>query len=895
MPEPAADDVRGPAGWFARWLPRHIRERCFSPTYCDLLSAHVRGSAGQPAWRRAASSLAFRARITTALMQCALMALFETGRRSGTLSPPAVFNGVGQMLTQDLRFALRMLWKNPGFTAVAVITLALGIGANTAIFSVVHAVILRPLPYSEPDRILELSETARGRLTTISPPNLVDWIAQNTTFAAISAYNDTTVTLTGGVEPEQLDAALIGVELFQVLGLAPARGRHFVPDEARPGGPRAVMLGHGPWQQRFGGDEDIVGRTLAFDGEPFQVVGIMPPGITFPGEIDIWFPLRITGDELTPNQRGAHYLNAVGRLKPDVTVAQAIDDLARIEQRIADQYSSVQGYGVWAQPLLDSMVDRVRKPLWMLLGAVGFVLLIACVNVSNLLLARASARRTEIAVRSALGAGRWRIVRQLLAESVLLAVAAGVCGVLMAAWGVRALDAVIPQGLPRAGEIHVNAIVLLFSVIVSIATGILFGVVPSMYASSADLSSVLRDACRDGSAGGGRRAFRNALVAIEVALALVLLTGAGLAIRSFDRLSGVDPGFDPSGVLAVSLSVPGTRYADPAAVGRFYERFVSTLGDQPGVVAAGGVMIPPLAGRGFGGTFTIVGADESNDQQLQVRAATAGYLEALRIPLRRGRLFTALDRAGGPPVAIISEEAARRYWPGRNPIGQRLRLHVGISGREPVREIVGLVGDVKLRAIESTPAAVVYVPHGQYVAEAMTVFVRGNGDPMALLPMVKTQLAGIDREIPLTRVQPATGMVAASVSEPRFRMILLGLFAGLALALSAVGLYGVMAFVVSERQGEIAVRMALGADRGTVLRLVLGQGMLPVAFGMAAGLAAAAALTRLMTGLLYEVNALDPVTYIGVALVLSFVAASACFIPARRATLIDPLAALRAE
>ena len=799
------------------------------------------------------------------------------------------------MLMQDLRYALRMLWKHPGFTAVATITLALGIGANTAIFSVVHAVLLRPLPYNGPDRILALNETARGSVTTISPPNLMDWKAQNTTFSAIAAYEDTTVTLSGGFEPEQLDAALVGVELFEVLGVAPMRGRGFESNEAKPGGPRAVVLGYGPWQRRFGGDEAIVGRMLTFDGRPFQVVGIMPRGVTFPGEIDLWFPLRLAEDELTPNQRGAHYLNAVGRLNPDVTIEQAIGDLARIEQRIADQHSSVQGYGVWATPLLDSMVGGVRRPLLLLLGAVGFVLLIACANVSNLLLARASARRTEIAVRSALGAGRWRIVRQLLAESVLLALAGGVCGVLLAVWGVRALDVLLPQNLPRAGGIDVNATVLLFSVIVSMATGILFGVVPSIYASSADLAAFLKDARRDGSSGGVRRTFRGALVSIEVALALVLLIGAGLAMRSFDRLSGIDPGFDPSGVLAVSLSVPGARYPDTAAIARFYQQYVESLGTQPGVAAAGAVMIPPLARSGFGGTFSIVGSDDSDDRRMQVRAATAGYLEALRIPLRRGRVFSEADRASGLPVTIISEEAARRYWPGRDPIGQRLRLHVGISGREPVREIVGVVGDVKLRAIDSAPAAVAYVPHGQYVADTMTVFVRGMGNPMALLPMVKSQLAGIDREIALARVRPATEIVAASVSDPRFRMTLLGLFAAMALVLAAVGLYGVMAYAVSQRRGEIGVRMALGADRRDVLRLVLAQGMLPVAIGMAAGLAAAGALTKVMSGLLYEVNPLDPVTYVGVAVVLSVVAAIACYIPARRATLVDPLAALRAE
>jgi putative ABC transport system permease protein len=893
LSDPIPDDLSGLSGWCARRLPSHVRERCFRPTYYELLSTHVLESSDVPLRHRAAGALAFRAGVATALVQCAFLAIADARRRRSVQPSQPILSGVAPMLVQDLRFAFRMLWKHPGFTAVATIALALGIGASTAIFSVVQAVLLRPLPYNGPERIFELSETARGGLMTLSPPNLLDWKAQNTTFSAIAAYNDTSVTLSGDFEPEQLDAALVGVEIFEVLGVAPARGRRFVPDEARPGGPRAVILGHGPWQQRFGGDEGIIGRTLTFDGRPFQVVGVMPRGFTFPGEMDLWFPLRLTDDELTPNQRGAHYLNAVGRLKPGVTIAQAIDDLARIEQRIADQHASVQGYGVWAQPLLDSMVGNVRKPLLILFGAVGFVLLIACANVSNLLLARASARRTEIAVRSALGAGRWQIVRQLLAESVLLALAGGLCGLLLAAWGVRTLNGVLPQNLPRAGGIDLNASILVFSVIVSMATGVVFGIVPSMYASSADLVSFLKDARRDGSSGSSRRTFRNALVAIEVALALVLLTGAGLAIRSFDRLTAIDPGFDPSGVLAVSLTLSG--YPDAAATARFYEQYVESLRSQPGVAAAGGVMRPPLASGGFGGTFTIVGAEDAEDQSMQVRAATAGYMEALRIPLRRGRLLTTADGGNGQPVAILSEEASRRFFPGRDPVGQRIRLHVGITGTDPVREIVGVVGNVKLRRIDSAPAAVAYVPHSQYVSDDMTIFVRGKSDPMALVPMVKSQLASIDREVALTRVLPAERLVAASVAEPRFRMILLGLFAAIALALAAVGLYGVMAFAVSQRQAEIGVRMALGADRTTVLRLVLAQGMLPVAIGMAVGLAAAAALTKLMSGLLYEVSPLDPVTYAAVALVLSVVAATACYIPARRATRVDPLAALRAE
>jgi putative ABC transport system permease protein len=800
------------------------------------------------------------------------------------------------MLTQDVRFAARMLWKDPGFTIVATIALALGIGASTAIFSVVHAVLVRPLPYSDPATIVEVNETARGGLMTVSPPNFLDWKADTRTFAALAAYNDLTTTLSGGFEPERLDAAVVGAEVFEVLGVGPALGRGFGPAEERPGGPRTVVLGHGLWQRRFGGDPSILGRSVTFNGQRYEIVGVMPRGFTFPDGIDLWFPLVLTEEDTRPNQRGAHYLSAIGRLKPGVTPQQAIEDLTAIEQAIAARHSSVQGYGIWVRPLLDSMVGSVRRPLLMLLGAVAFVLLIACVNVSNLLIARGSTRRGEIAIRSALGAGRWRIVRQLLAESLMLSLAGGAAGVLLAAWGIRVLVALLPQDLPRADGIDVNGTVLGFSLAVSVLTGVFFGVAPALSASKPDLASFLKQARRDGPASGGRRGFRNTLIAIEVALALVLLAGAGLSMRSFARLSSVDPGFDPAGVLAVSISLPEGRYTNTSSVARFYADLIEAVAGQPGIVAAGAVMMPPLSAGGFGGTFSIRGRDDSDDQRMQVRAATAGYFEALRIPLRRGRLFTAHDRETSVPVAVISEEAARRFWPGADPIGQRIRIHVSVVGiRETEREIVGVVGNVKTRTLERASPPVAYVPHAQYAAESMTVFVQTTGDPLAVLPVVKSQLGLLDGTVALARVRPAERIVAAAVAQPRFRTVLLGLFAAIALLLAAVGLYGVTAFSVSHRRAELAMRMALGAERGDVLRLVLIQSLVPVAFGIAVGLVGAAVLSRVMSNLLFEISRFDPITFCVVPLVLGAVAAAACFIPARRATTLDPLIALRAE
>ena len=891
------DELRGVARLAVRLLPTDVLERWYLPTWYELLSRHADGEPDRRPRHAVAAAVLLQLRAAVALLDCARLILID-GLRSAALSIRALPSQGVPMLFNDLRFAARVLRKNLGFTAVAVLTLALGVGANTAIFSVVHAVLLRTLPFPQPDRILELNETARGSMLTLSPPNLLDWKAQNTTFSAIAAYSESTTTLSGGSEPEQLDAAEVGAELFAILGVPPMYGRVFNAADEQRGGPRVVMLGYGLWQRRFGGDPSLVGGTLTFDGRPYQVIGIMPRGVTFPGEIDLWFPLRLMPEDISPNQRGAHYLSAVGRLKDGVTATQAIADLARIEAQITAQFSSVEGYGVWAQPLLDSMVGEVRRPLLMLLGAVGFVLLIACVNVSNLLLARASGRRTEIAVRSALGAGRIRIVRQLLAESLLLALVGGLCGIVLAAWGVRALDTLLPQDLPRAAGIAVNLPVLLFSAAVAVLTGLFFGVVPSLQASTSDVSTFLREGRRDGGGSGGSRAFRNVLVATEVALAIVLLTGAGLAARSFDRLTRIDLGFNPQNVLSLTVTPSAPRYAEGAALVDLYRRYVDGMATQPGVKAAGAVMMPPLARGGFGGTFSIIGAPESDDLRMSVRAITHGYLEAAEIPVKRGRSFTAADTETAQPVAIISEEAARRYWPGKDPIGQRIRIHVGLrqgSGREGEREIVGVVGDVKLRQISGPASPAVYVPHSQYVADSMTVFIRTAGDPAAIAQIAKARLAEIDPSIAVTRLGPATQHVSSAVAQPRFRMVLLGAFAVMALVLAVVGLYGVLAYSVTRRQSEIGLRMALGADRSSVLRLILIQGLIPVFAGIVAGLAIAAVLTRTMRTLLYGVEPIDPITYTVVAVGLGVVAAVACYVPARRATRIDPLSALRTE
>jgi putative ABC transport system permease protein len=661
-----------------------------------------------------------------------------------------------------------------------------------------------------------------------------------------------------------------------------------------PSARKVAMLGHALWQRAFGGDASIVGRQITLEGEAYEVVGVMPAGFDFPDSSEAWVPLQLDDHNLGDNQRGAHYLNAAGRLRPGVTATQASADLDRIEQDLARRFpSKMTGYSVAAVPLLTSMVDGVRQPLAILFGAVAFVLLIACVNVSNLLLARATTRTGEIAVRSALGAGRGRLVRQLLAESVVLSLAGGLVGLLLASWGVHALMTVAPPDLPRAGAVRIDGTILAFSVALSILAGLIFGSVPAVIASRPDLTVFLRGAGRDGGASGRRRRLRSMLVAAQVALALVLLAGAGLAIRSFQRLTHVDPGFRTDKVLTFSINLPDAPYPTLAAQARFFRDFTERLQQIPGVAAAGAVSFLPVTRAGFGGSFTIYGRPANDDEgNAQVRSITPGYMEALSIPLKAGRFFTAQDGESGPRVALVSEAAARRYWPGENPVGKQIRVHINESVKAP-REIVGVVGDVRTRGMDTEPAPVIYTPHAQFGAESMSVVVRANGDPALLVPAAKAALGAIGPAVALGRVRSMDEVVAANVAEPRFRTLLLTIFAIVALVLASLGLYGVVAFSVNQRRAELGLRIALGADPRQVLRLVLREGMTPVAIGIAAGLAGAAAVARLMATLLFNVDPFDPVTFAAVAATLAGVALVACYVPARRATRVDPACSLR--
>jgi putative ABC transport system permease protein len=890
------EGIDAAAGRIARCFPPEIASRVFAPAWHDARHRHaVRRRRAQSPVKRAALHIALAGALVALTVQSLRVAIQERRARRRFQPAHPQPRGVDPMLLQDLRFAVRMLWRKPGFTLTAVAVLALTIGANTAIFSIVQAVLLRPLPFDQPERIVRINETSERGRTSVSPPNFADWQARNRSFEAMAAYDQRIVTLFDGEVPERVDAAAVGPQVFDVLGVRALLGRTFTADEARVTGPRVVILGHDLWQRRFGGNHRIVGTSLTIDAERYEVIGVMPRGFAFPDGYQLWLPLAFAQSDLRDSQRGAHYVEAVGRLKAGVTREQAEADVDSIERQIAQVHSNVQGYGIWLEPVFDVVVGEYRRPLWMLLGAVVCVLLIGCANISNLLLARGASRHTEMSVRAALGASRWRITRQLLAESILLSLAGGAIGLLLAVWGGRAMSALLPADVPRDAAVTVDTGVLLFTTIVAVVTGILFGLAPALEASRGDLVTSLKESRRDGGSGSRGRA-RHVLVVAEVALALVLLAGAGLAVRSFDRLSRIDTGFDARGTLVMDLVLPEASYSDAGSIVRFYRTYLDSLTAQPGVAAAGAVAIPPLARGGFGGTFTLIGKPEPKDEpRMAVRSVTPGYFEAARVPLRRGRLITGADRENAAGVAVISETAARQYWPGEDPIGQRIRIHVSTMTSEKEREIVGVVGDVRAARIENAPAPLVYVPHAQYPFEFMTIFVRSAGAPMSLAPMVRAQLAGIDPQIAIGNLRPGDSLVAEAMAQPRFRMVLLAAFAATALLLAALGLYGVMSFAVSQRRSEIGLRIALGAAQGEVVSLVLRQGMTPVLTGIVLGLAGALALTNILRGLLFGIEPFDPLTFTAVVLLLAAIAALACYLPARRAAAVDPLVALRTD
>jgi putative ABC transport system permease protein len=799
-----------------------------------------------------------------------------------------------QTLLQDLRYGARMLVKQPSFTLIAVLTLALGIGANTAIFSVVNALLLRPLPYPESEQLtwVWMDNRPEGiREDITSWPNFEDWRARNQSFQAMAGVRDRRFNLTGAGEPEELYGANVSPNFFELMRVSPARGRGFNADEEQEGRDQVVVIGHGLWQRRFGGDEKIVGQTLSLNGQPQTIIGVMPPGFQFPNKTEVWKPLAPDGQMRAA--RSAFWLPVIGRLKPGVTRAQAQTDMTGIAQRLEQQYpDSNTGFGVNVVLMHEQLVGRMRTALWVLLGAVGCVLLIACANAANLLLARAATRQKEIAIRAALGASRGRVARQLLTESVLLAAVGGGLGLWLARWGLDALVVFAPSDLPRAESISMDRRVLFFTLGLSLLTGLVFGLAPALQASKPGLGEVLKEGGRGG--GGGGRHTRNVLVVAEIALALVLLVGAGLLLKSSWRLQQVNPGFNPERVLKVRLSLPPSKYPEGANVAAFYQQLLERLRALPGVQAAGMSSSVLLNKVHNSSGINIEGRPAPADgprPELPLDSVSPSYFQVLGMQLLQGRNFTEQDQRDGLSVAIVNETMARRFWPDEDPIGKRFNF--GDGGRWWT--VVGVVRDSRRQGLDAPIRIESFLPHAQRPVRAMEVVLRTTDDPLVMARTVRSAVWSLDGDLPVSEIQTVEEMMGARVAPRRFNLLLLGLFALVAVLLAAVGIYGVMSYSVTQRTHEIGIRLALGAQTRAVLSLVIGQGMRLALLGVGIGLTAAAGLTRLMAGLLFGVSATDPLTFGAIALLLVGIVLLACWIPARRATKVDPMIALRAE
>ncbi len=806
-------------------------------------------------------------------------------------------------MLKDLRQGLRSLLKRPGLTAVALVTLALGIGVNTAIFSAVDSVLLRPLSFADPDRLMAVWEHTPHLgivANEFAPANYFDLRKQNTVFDGVGAFGQLSTNFTGEGEPEQLEGHLVTANVFSILGVAPALGRTFAADEDQQGRENVAVLSHSLWQRRFNRDPGIINRRITLNGESFTVVGVMPPNLFFPvRETELWVPWSM--EEGQAEGRGDHYFRLVARLKPGVTREQANAEAEAIAARLAIAYPRTnEGLGFVVNSFHQDYVGDLRRPMLILFAAVGLVLLIACANVANLLLAQATTRRREIAIRMALGASRWAIARQLLTESLLLAAAGGLLGVLGAIWGVAALAQVLPESLAKLQAISVDSRVFLFTGGVTVLTAIAFGVVPALHATRANPGDALAKTSRDLAGGLSGRYFRRALVIAEVALAVVLLAGAGLLIRSFHRLNQVDLGFKPDNLLTMRMVLPLPKYRDPEARRAFYDELFRRLNEIPGVEAAGINTRLPLSTSGMKFSFSVEGRTMPSDSNLPFalyRVVNPDYFNAMGIPLQRGRVFDTRDTAAATPVFVINRRLAEQYWPGEDPTGKRLKIGP-VDGPNQWATVIGVVGDVRQAGLYGEQLAELYAPYAQERRSWMSprdLVVRTNGHAAALAGAVREAVWQVDKDQPVSNIRTMDEVFAATVSRERFQTLLLGLFAALALALACVGLYGVISYAVAQRTHEIGIRMALGAQAGDVLKLVLRQGMTLTFVGLVFGIAGALAVTRVMTDLLFGVTATDSVTFISVAALLILVAFLACYVPARRATKVDPLIALRYE
>lgn len=803
-------------------------------------------------------------------------------------------------LWQDIRFAARMLLKNWSVTAIIIVVLGLGIGVNTAIFSVVNAALLRPLPFDDPEKLVWLSEDSpQVPQLSISYPNFLDWREQNTVFSGIAATQFRSLNLTGADDPERLSGRAVSANFFDLLGVKPALGRSFITDEDRPGANRVCIINNGLWQRRFGSEKGIVGKQLSLSGENYTVIGVLPESYRFGTPTDVFVPIGLRADEM--KERQSHPgIYAIARLKPGVTIEAARAEIVRLAERIAVQYGMPSSSAALT-PLHEYLVSDVRSSLLVLLVAVGFVLAIACANVANLLLARAASRRKEVAIRTALGAGRWRIIRQLLTESVLLSLVGGTVGLLLAVWGIDVLRAASADILPTTALVNLDSKVLLFTLFISIFTGIIFGLAPALGASKADMNETLKEGGRGATIGRRGGVLRSLLVVSEVALSLVLLVGAGLLIKSFLNILNTDPGFNSQNLLTMQLSLK-VEQGEGRKVLNFFTEAHDRIAALPGVEAAAYSNGLPLGAASDTGFF-IEGRpkpDPSQGPQAMLYVTSPGYLKAMGLHLIRGRFFTAQDTQSSPRVAVIDEAFARQHFPDQDPVGQRL------SGNEdnPTTEIVGVVAHVKhfgLDAEESIKPQL-YLPFNQAPDELlprlgtrMNLLLRTSNDPLALTAAVRREVQALDPNQPLYNVTTMEQTLDQSLATQRLSTMLLMMFACVALVLAAFGIYGVMSYVVTQRRHEIGIRMALGAQRADVLRLILRQGMWLTAYGVVLGLAAAFGLSRLMSSLLFGVSPTDPLTFVLVALALGTVTLVACLVPARRALKIDPMVALRYE
>jgi len=815
-----------------------------------------------------------------------------------------------ETLLQDVKYGLRALVRNPGFTLVAVVALALGIGANSAIFSVVNSVLLRPLPYPAPDRLMSVWQNNRVRgwhQDVVTPLDFIEWRDESRSFASMAAYFGSGFNVRTGTEVDRVKGTDVSVDFFRVLGVSPVTGRDFAASDEGASAGRVVVLGHSLWQRRFGGDSKVVGSSVTLNSESFTIVGIAPPGLQFPDKSELWTLAKnriptnpfLPADADITKMRGLHYLYSIARLKDGVPLAQARAEMETIAARQEKENPQTNSEtGIEIIPLQESIVGEVRPALLIFLGAVGLVLLIACANVANMSLARAAARRREIAVRTALGASRRRIVRQYLTESVLLSLVGGGAGLLFALWGTDLLAALAPDSIPGGQAVRVDLRVLGFTLALSVLTGVLFGLLPALQASSAEPQEALREGGRTSSAGRRARLMRGTLVVSEMAVALVLLAGAGLLVKSFLRLQHIDPGVSIDRVLTMRLRLPDARYTQPGKQVRFYDDVLRRIQELPGVAAVGLTSDLPLGGSDSFLGFQIEGKPQDKLGQGPeggFHQVSVDYFRTLGIPVLRGRSFDARDVQKAPEVAVVSDTLAKRYWPGEDPIGRRISFGTDEKGETSWTTIVGIAADVRQRGLHTEPRAEIYVSSMQSPSRYASLIVRSSLDAVGLAASVRREVQAVDGDIPLYDVKTMREVLDGSLAARRFNMALLALFAAVAVLLAAVGLYGVLAYMVTQRTHEIGVRMALGARPRDVLRLVVGQGMALTLVGVLVGVVGALALTRLLSSLLVGVAATDPWTFGMVAVLLSGVACLACYVPARRAARVDPLIALRYE